>query len=141
MAKPAGNCGFGYIYWRNPWWKTSFFVKWNLRGWLGNWVQLGLRSLVFFPATFVFSKLIIFYTCYCLMALKMWIYRLNYLTILLLFFCFDIRLYIPQKNRMRERFIKKTLYFTFSTFCSLNMKETTKGRAKILKNCSKNYAV
>ena len=26
VNKPAGNCGFGHIYWRNPWWKTSFFV-------------------------------------------------------------------------------------------------------------------
>ena len=22
------NCGFGHIYWRNPWWKTSFLVQW-----------------------------------------------------------------------------------------------------------------
>ena len=21
--------GIGHIYWRNPWWKTSFFVQWN----------------------------------------------------------------------------------------------------------------
>ena len=25
----AGNCGFCHIYWRNPWWKTSFFVQWR----------------------------------------------------------------------------------------------------------------
>ena len=26
MAKSAVFCGFGQIYWRNPLWKTSFFV-------------------------------------------------------------------------------------------------------------------
>ena len=25
MTKSAVNCGFGHVYWRNPWWKTSFF--------------------------------------------------------------------------------------------------------------------
>ena len=24
----AVSCGFGHIYWRNPEWKTSFFVQW-----------------------------------------------------------------------------------------------------------------
>ena len=28
MNKSEGNCGFGHIYWRNPWWRTSFFVQW-----------------------------------------------------------------------------------------------------------------
>ena len=27
MTKSAGNCGFGHIYWRNPLWKTLFFVQ------------------------------------------------------------------------------------------------------------------
>ena len=27
MTTFAGNCGFGHIYWRNPYWKTSFFVQ------------------------------------------------------------------------------------------------------------------
>ena len=27
VIKSAGNCGLGHIYWRNPWWKTSFFVQ------------------------------------------------------------------------------------------------------------------
>ena len=27
VTKAAGNCGFGHIYWRNPWWKTSFVVQ------------------------------------------------------------------------------------------------------------------
>ena len=27
MTKSAGNCRFGYNYWRNSWWKTSFFVQ------------------------------------------------------------------------------------------------------------------
>ena len=28
VTKSAGNCGFDHIYWRNPWWKISLFVKW-----------------------------------------------------------------------------------------------------------------
>ena len=28
VIKFAENCGFGNIYWRNPYWKTSFFVPW-----------------------------------------------------------------------------------------------------------------
>ena len=27
LIQSAGNCGFGHIYWRNPRWKTSFFVQ------------------------------------------------------------------------------------------------------------------
>ena len=27
VTKSAGICGFGHIYWRNPSWKTSFFVQ------------------------------------------------------------------------------------------------------------------
>ena len=27
VIKSAGNCWFGHIYWRNPWWKTSFFEQ------------------------------------------------------------------------------------------------------------------
>ena len=27
VTKSAVSCGFGHIYWRNPKWKTSFFVK------------------------------------------------------------------------------------------------------------------
>ena len=30
MTKCAVSCGFGHIYWRNTWWKTSFFVQCNL---------------------------------------------------------------------------------------------------------------
>ena len=30
VTKLAGNCGFGQIYWRNPLWKTSFFVEWTV---------------------------------------------------------------------------------------------------------------
>ena len=30
VTKFAGNCSFGQIYWRNPWWKTSFFVQCQL---------------------------------------------------------------------------------------------------------------
>ena len=26
-TKPAGNCGFGHIYWGNPYWKNLFFVQ------------------------------------------------------------------------------------------------------------------
>ena len=27
MTKSTVSCGFGHIYWRNSWWKTSFFVQ------------------------------------------------------------------------------------------------------------------
>ena len=27
VTKATGNCGFAHIYWRHPWWKTSFFVQ------------------------------------------------------------------------------------------------------------------
>ena len=27
FSKSARNCGFGHLYWRNPWWKTTFFVQ------------------------------------------------------------------------------------------------------------------
>ena len=30
VIKCAVSCGFGHIYWRNTWWKTSFFVQCNL---------------------------------------------------------------------------------------------------------------
>ena len=29
VTKSAASCGFGHIYWRNPYWKTSFFVQWS----------------------------------------------------------------------------------------------------------------
>ena len=29
VTKSAVSCWFGHIYWRNPWWKTSFFVQWD----------------------------------------------------------------------------------------------------------------
>ena len=32
VTKFTVSCGFGHIYWRNPQWKTSFFVQWPLRG-------------------------------------------------------------------------------------------------------------
>ena len=27
VIKSVGMCEFGHIYWRNPWWKTSFFMQ------------------------------------------------------------------------------------------------------------------
>ena len=27
MTKSAVSCGFGHIYWKNPWWTTSFFCS------------------------------------------------------------------------------------------------------------------
>ena len=30
VTKSAVSGGFGHIYWRNPWWKTSFFVQCDL---------------------------------------------------------------------------------------------------------------
>ena len=29
VTKSAVSCGFGHTYWRNLWWKASFFVPWN----------------------------------------------------------------------------------------------------------------
>ena len=29
VTKSVVSCRFGHIYWRNPKWKTSFFVQWN----------------------------------------------------------------------------------------------------------------
>ena len=29
VTKSEENCGFGHIYWRNPWWSFSFFVQCN----------------------------------------------------------------------------------------------------------------
>ena len=29
VIKSAVSCEFGHIYWRNPKWKTSFFVQWK----------------------------------------------------------------------------------------------------------------
>ena len=29
VTKFAVSCGFGHIYWRNPRWKTLFFVQWK----------------------------------------------------------------------------------------------------------------
>ena len=31
VTKSAVSYGFGHIYWRNPSWKTSFFVQWLLQ--------------------------------------------------------------------------------------------------------------
>ena len=31
FSKYAETCRFGQIYWRNPSWKTSFFVQWKLK--------------------------------------------------------------------------------------------------------------
>ena len=49
MTKPAGNCEFGHIDWRNIWRKTSYFVQWY------QLVGIG-RTLKLFP-TIVMSKL------------------------------------------------------------------------------------
>ena len=29
VTKNIVSGGFGHIYWRNLWWKTSFFVQWG----------------------------------------------------------------------------------------------------------------
>ena len=33
INKPAVSCGFGHIYWRNPQWKTSYFIQWYRNMW------------------------------------------------------------------------------------------------------------
>ena len=30
VTKYTGNCGFGHIYWKDPWFKNSFFVQCSL---------------------------------------------------------------------------------------------------------------
>ena len=30
LTKSAASCGFGHIYWRNPWWEISFLVQWQV---------------------------------------------------------------------------------------------------------------
>ena len=30
VTKSAVSCGVGHVYWRNPQWKTSFFVQWKI---------------------------------------------------------------------------------------------------------------
>ena len=32
VTKSEGNCRFSHIYWRNPYWKTSLSVQWQLPG-------------------------------------------------------------------------------------------------------------
>ena len=39
VSKSAGNWRFGHIYWRNPQWKTSFFVQWILSAVVRSWLE------------------------------------------------------------------------------------------------------
>ena len=43
VTKSAGNCGFGHIYWRNPYWKTSFFVQ---RKMLSTEIKMEIEALL-----------------------------------------------------------------------------------------------
>ena len=49
VIKFSGNCGFSQIYWRNPWWKTSFFVQWTF--YIGIWPLLNSIRIKPFHAT------------------------------------------------------------------------------------------
>ena len=40
----VASCGFSHIYWKNPYWKTSFFVQWNILT-LGTGRRLNLIKL------------------------------------------------------------------------------------------------
>ena len=44
VTKPAVSCGFVHTYWRNPLWKTLFFVQWA--GWVNTYRNS--RSQMFF---------------------------------------------------------------------------------------------
>ena len=49
FSKSAGSCGIGHIYWRNPLWKTSFFVQCDIISWrhfIINW-QWWRVSMIF----------------------------------------------------------------------------------------------
>ena len=55
LTKSAVSCGFGLIYWRNPSWKTSFFVQHKLKLLLSNeithditWLLIPLNKLLFY---------------------------------------------------------------------------------------------
>ena len=39
VTKSVGNCWFGHIYWRNPQWKTSFFVQCSLFYYIKSWTK------------------------------------------------------------------------------------------------------
>ena len=45
LTKSAVSCGFGHIYWRNPSWKTSFFVQCLV---LLRWFDLEKIKLVYY---------------------------------------------------------------------------------------------
>ena len=34
VTKSAVSCGFDHIYWRNPQWKSSFFLQWYIAGFI-----------------------------------------------------------------------------------------------------------
>ena len=57
VTKSAGNCGSSHIYWRNPQWKTSFFVQfwfWYLGISLRRDILCKVRIEEIFSSTFVF---------------------------------------------------------------------------------------
>ena len=45
VTKSEVFCRFGQIYWRNPYWKTSFFVQWELKYWKNNiWLSTKIQK-------------------------------------------------------------------------------------------------
>ena len=46
VTKSAGNYGFDHIYWRNSWWKTSFFVQCRLLNEACRILMIGLVQFV-----------------------------------------------------------------------------------------------
>ena len=60
MTESAENCGFGYNYWRNPSWKTSFFVQCPIYGssWVCSQSQSFRRQFQRFKKISVFESLI-----------------------------------------------------------------------------------
>ena len=54
MLSNPGNCGFGHIYWRNPYWKTSFFVQW------GQWKNP--EKCIWFTRNFIWNESL--FTCH-----------------------------------------------------------------------------
>ena len=60
MTESAENCGFGYNYWRNPSWKTSFFVQCPIYGssWVCSQSQSFRRQFQRFKKISLFESLI-----------------------------------------------------------------------------------
>ena len=58
VTKSAVSCGLGHTHWRNPWWKTSFFVQWIMMV-LAKWVSLLTQYKAKFFAVLFFAMYLV----------------------------------------------------------------------------------